>query len=354
MICIISCSESQDGRIIEEVIEIDEEDVDISNLATIPKLRELIKKVRKSPQMRQKLEKHCEFYKIKYLVPVIDVATRWNSTFKMLERAEYLKTPLRALCLSEKNLNKFLMTEREWTDLKCIKVLLAKFDRSSQLLSMQRHPTIAAYLPTLSWLCESLQHFISDNPGPMAEAADNGLLKLKKYETELSIKSSVIPYVGTFLNPALKLNYFKEHSNNKTYQKEIQKTIAELFEKDYANTERVDDVETPVEEEPDEFFLYMFKRGKTSKQPKEFQQYSSSPLSGVKVNVLDFWRAQQNELPHLSNMARDYLGVQSSSVSVERDFADGVDLVTATRCSLHAQTIRACMCLKSWLKPQKF
>lgn len=345
---------SQDVCVIGEIIEDDdeEEDLDVSNLLTIPKLRELIKKVRKSTQKRQKLEQHCNFYKISYLVPIIDVATRWNSTFEMLERAEYLKTPLRALCSSEKKFNKFLMTDREWNDLNCVKVLLAKFDRSSQLLSMQRRPTISAYLPTMNWLRDSLQQFISDNPGPMGEAAENGLEKLKKYDTELSIKSSTIPYVGTFLNPALKMNYFKEHSNNRTYQKEIQKTISDLFERYYANSETAGAADTPVEEMHDEFFLHMFKRGKTNKQQKEFQQYISSPLSKEKVNVLDFWRAQQDELPHLSIMARDYLAVQSSSVSVERDFSDGVDLVTPTRCSLKAQTIRACMCLKSWLKSE--
>lgn len=340
---------SQDICAKKKLEEDDDKEVDVSKLNTILKLRELVKKVRKSTQKRQSLEHHCEFYKMVYLVPIIDVATRWNSTFQMLDRAEYLKTPLRALCLSEKNMSNLLMTDREWNELNCIKILLAKFDRSSQLLSMQRHPTIAAYLPTLNWLRDSLEQFISDNPGPMGEAAKNGLEKLKKYEAELSIQSSVIPYVGTFLNPALKMNYFKEHSNNRSYQKDIQKTISELFERVYAHNDPTNVADSP-EEMPDEFFLHMFKRGKANKQTKEFQQYLSSPLSGTKVNVLDFWRAHQNELPHLSNMARDYLAVQSSSVSVERDFSDGVDLVTATRCSLHAETIRSCMCLKSWYK----
>lgn len=299
------------------------------------------------------MENQCNFYKMEYLVPIIDVATRWNSTFQMLQRADYLKTPLRALCLSEKNLNKFLMSEREWHDLDRVKVLLAKFDRSSQLLSMQRHPTIAAYIPTMNWLLESLQDFISENPGPMADAAENGLQKLKKYEAEIAIKSSSIPYVGTFLNPALKMHYFKEYSNNKTYHKEIQKTISDLFEKDYANKGSVASASPAAAEVTDEFFLHMFKRAKTSKKPKEFQQYLGSPLSNAKVDMLDFWRSQQHELPNLANMARDYLAVQSASVSVERDFSGGADLVTPTRCSLHAQTIRACMCLKSWLKNEK-
>ena len=39
---------------------------------------------------------------------------------------------------------------------------------------------------------------------------------------------------------------------------------------------------------------------------------------------------------------------KATSVPVERVFAGGTDLIAAKRCSLKADTIRACMCLKSW------
>ncbi|HEY0222576.1 MAG TPA: hypothetical protein VGC17_07295 [Lactovum miscens] len=42
-----------------------------------------------------------------YLTPKIDVKTRWNSTYEMLERADKLKVPIRALCGSEKSLRPF-------------------------------------------------------------------------------------------------------------------------------------------------------------------------------------------------------------------------------------------------------
>jgi len=37
-----------------------------------------------------------------------------------------------------------------------------------------------------------------------------------------------------------------------------------------------------------------------------------------------------------------------TSVPVERAFSGGADLMAAKRCSLKADTISACMCLKSW------
>ena len=39
---------------------------------------------------------------------------------------------------------------------------------------------------------------------------------------------------------------------------------------------------------------------------------------------------------------------KATSVPVERAFSGGADLVAVKRCSLKADTISACMCLKSW------
>lgn len=105
----------------------------------------------------------------------------------------------------------------------------------------------------------------------------------------------------------------------------------------------------PKEEPVDEFFEHMYKRAVT-KEPKEMQKYLHFPLSAPKVNILEYWRSQKDEFPNISKMARDNLAAQSSSVAIERDFSMGSDLVTPKRCSLLPETIRACLCLKSWLK----
>ena len=56
------------------------------------------------------------------------------------------------------------------------------------------------------------------------------------------------------------------------------------------------------------------------------------------------------QYPHLTKMAKDYLAIPASSVPVERIFSGDADLITQTRCRLSANTIRYCMCLKSWWK----
>lgn len=133
----------------------------------------------------------------------------------MIERAAYLKVPLRALCSNDKSLNGLCMSESAWKELAILKDLLQKFDRSTKLLSMERHPSICAYIPTLNWLIESVETFITENPGPLADAARIGLEKLQKYEELTLMKNSKIPYMAMFLNPAIKMSYFKEHDYTK-------------------------------------------------------------------------------------------------------------------------------------------
>lgn len=323
-----------------------------SNEPTVVKLRDLIKKIRKSPQMREKLKKICQLYEIKCLVPIIDVATRWDSTFDMIERAIFLKVPISVMCSKEKKLKNLTITEGEWSELNSLRTMLQKFRRSTKFMSMERHPTICAYLPTFEWILQSVESFVSSSSGPLASAANAGLLKLKKYEEEFQLSECKTIYIAVFLNPALKLNYFKEHGYSKAEIKDIQKMICEELE-NYNGGETIDTGDNCKEEELDEFLSHMYKRSKSSREPKEFQKYLNHPLSNAKVDVLDYWRSQKDEYPKLSKMAQDLLSVQGGSVPVERDFSMGVHLVTPKRCSMHPKTIQACMCLKSWLKEPK-
>lgn len=335
--------------------EFDEEEVvEASNSVVIVKMRNLVKKIRRSPKLRQKLNKLCIMYQVKYLVPIVDVKIRWNSSYNMINRAEHLMVPLKHLCINEKTLSHLRVTSSDWSELSKIKALLVKFDRATKLISMARHPTISAYLPTLDWLIVSLREYVSENSGCVAVAVKEALRKLEKYQLDVGV--SVIPFIATFLNPALKLNYFKEHDkySNLTVR-QIQKSISDYYEKEYVNKKpatlkrKLTDSEDE-ETDADDLYAFMFKRTKVEKNSKEINKYLNLPLSNHKVNVLDYWKAQESTFPFLANMARDFFPVQSGSVCVERDFAGAVDVITPTRCSLTHNTIRATMCVKSWYK----
>jgi hypothetical protein len=53
----------------------------------IPKLRKLIVKIRASPQRKERFNRQSNLYSTNSLNLILDVKTRWNSTYLMLERA---------------------------------------------------------------------------------------------------------------------------------------------------------------------------------------------------------------------------------------------------------------------------
>lgn len=254
----------------------------------VVKLRTLVRKIRKSVLMRQKLSKLCTVYSVKYLVPILDVSTRWNSTYEMIIRAEHLRTPLKVLCANEKSLTSLSITDREWLDLLEIKHRLQKFHRATQLVSMERHSTIHAYLPTLDWLIVSIKGISRGPASTLAHAAELGLKKLQKYYE--IIYDSKIPYIATFLNPALKINSFKEHKYPNYKVREIKNMISAFFSDNYDNNEVELEEKENAEDEVDELYAHMYKRSKVDQISTEIQKYLNLPLEPPKTSPLEYWR----------------------------------------------------------------
>ena len=63
-----------------------------------------------------------------------------------------------------------------------------------------------------------------------------------------------------------------------------------------------------------------------------------------------FIQIHQIQFPCLTQMARDYLAIPAISVSSERLFSSGGNMLTDKRCKLALKTLRASLCLKSWIQ----
>jgi hypothetical protein len=67
-------------------------------------------------------------------------------------------------------------------------------------------------------------------------------------------------------------------------------------------------------------------------EEEEYTRYENGELAPLKTDILSFWKINCFNYPILAAMAKDYLTVHASSVSSERVFSSGTDLVTPDRC----------------------
>ena len=82
--------------------------------------------------------------------------------------------------------------------------------------------------------------------------------------------------------------------------------------------------------------------------PKEVSKYLAVHCADQSINLLSWWRDNEEQYPLLSKVARDYLSYSSTGVASERIFSIGGLAISKTRNRLHPQTVRELLTLKSW------
>jgi hypothetical protein len=66
--------------------------------------------------------------------------------------------------------------------------------------------------------------------------------------------------------------------------------------------------------------------------------------------VLDWWASNKSEYPRMFAIARDYLPIPGAEVDVERLFNTARDILGLRRTSLGANTMRALVLVKDYLR----
>ena len=99
---------------------------------SIDNLREIIKIIRTSPRILEQFKKICEETDIKYVKQILDVVTRWNSTFEMLSTALQLKIPLQRIIqkLFDEDRIETDISAGEWVDIEAISNFLIPFNEA--------------------------------------------------------------------------------------------------------------------------------------------------------------------------------------------------------------------------------
>lgn len=129
---------------------------------------------------------------IKSLKPILDVRTRWNSSFEMIERALLLKPALRIIIQEihpadddEEPGADGLVGNIDWDRLKTLTDFLQPFKEATLIASASHYPSLSLVLPQYNSLLDHQEYFKDESEDQMlAAAAADAHSKLKNWRME--------------------------------------------------------------------------------------------------------------------------------------------------------------------------
>ncbi|GBC10040.1 hypothetical protein RclHR1_00930018 [Rhizophagus clarus] len=302
---------------------------------SIAKARKLINTIKKSTRISNSLQTFCGLKKIKYLKLILDTEIRWNSTFYMLKRLKELEPALTLLAADNELVKSLYPSDEDWSTIKNTILLLEPLEKATVYLSASSYPTIGEIRLVYSGIQSHLERFKNDNDFKQKEMATSIFEKIDEYWAIMD-KYSI---TSAILDPRNKLSIFTDELEPRQHIQNIYKIYKERSSSFRPLLET-------RQTESNEFIPTDFSI--TESEKSELDRYLALP-NEEEIEPLLWWHAHANEFPIISDMARDFLSIQATSVALEQAFSVAGNTITKTRNRLHPETARACLCVKSWI-----
>ncbi|CAL9232934.1 unnamed protein product [Arabidopsis halleri] len=295
----------------------------------------------------------------------LDVQTRWNSTFLMLEKALNYKRAFNRLRVVDK-CYKTCPSNEEWERATKICDILRPFYKITTLMSGTSYSTSNLYFGHV-WKIERL----------LKENATNGDELIKDMACRMRIKFdkyweqySIVLAMGAVLDPRMKFKLLKrlydelDPSTSQAKLDFLKDKMTMLFNEykckfpmpmnssttsssSHHSTERgrekFDDDLFDLDDAPD-----VMDEGKSI-----FEIYLKEPKLEMKnfpdMCVLQYWKDNSHRFGALSYMAYDVLGIPITTVASESSFSIGSRVLNKYRSRLLPKHVQALLCTRSWL-----
>jgi hypothetical protein len=330
---------------------------------SIEKIRDSVAYWTASPKREEKFEETVRQMKVTCTKKLgLDCATRWNSTFLMLQTALLYKDVFNRLSKREAQY-KSLPLEHEWEFAKDVCEKLKIFYKVTELFSGTKYPTTNQCFPSLCEIRLALRDWLHSENAMIKEMAKK---MVEKYDKYWAVIHGVVG-VSAVLDPRYKINVLEFYFSKLfpgDYKEEVEKVRVLCYKllKEYQSpSSMVEGIgeassqSTPIDvDSMSQYDLYMLqsKRRKTTDTAKlELDHYlAEEPLPKAPgFDVLNWWRSHEPKYPVLSAMARDMLAIPVSTVASESAFSASGRLVSPNRNRLNPDTVEALMCAQSWL-----
>jgi hypothetical protein len=349
---------------------------------SIGRIRNLVRYVKSSPQRLEKFKSCADRQKIAcHSSLVLDVPTRWNSTYSMLEVAEKYKRAFDLLQEEDRPLLTYLNqkiggkkglgppTEDDWDNVGHFVKFLKVFYDVTLKISGTLYSTSNLFFQQLCTVRKNVLEY-AQSPDPlMSSMAVKMKIKYDKYWGDFE-KMNRLLFVAVILDPRYKLVAFEfwcrknlSHVVADSLVETLKGDIISLFDQYAGVRVNVDEVQsrqcrgsTSIESVGDDPFLDEFHSFRESRNlmnsKSEIDQYYLEDVEKRSPNfdILNWWKVNSTKFPILSKIARDVLAIPVTTVASESAFSTGGRVLDPFRSSLAPKTVEALVCTQNWLR----
>lgn len=287
-----------------------------------------------------------------------DVATRWNSTFYMLQRftelEEAVRTTVALLDVALPHIN-----VEEWQILRDLQKILEPFEEATRAVSGQEYMTASLVIVITNSLLDICKEVVAS-----PEFVVNVKLVAKKLEKELNERVGKVEYSSTlamctFLDPRFKTTFFKNNDAIEKTKKNVISALADIINRkdlehdtfgtgtNESNNDRDTSTTTVaaanLEKQKlslwisiDKFSInnYTQTKSSTSRAIIEVQRYMDDNLVIRKKDPLTWWLENKFIYPHLSMLVKEKCCVVATSVPCEHLFSKAGQILSERRTRL--------------------
>lgn len=353
---------------------------------SIERVRQAVRYIRQSPARWLKFQECCEDENLVKKSLCLDVPTRWNSTYMMLNRAiEYesaildyadhdigMTHHLEFVDIVDGNSTGTLLSS-DWESVKRIAKFLEMFFKLTLKISGSRYVTSNFHFLEICQVGVYLRQLISNKDYALAEMATKMKDKFEKYWGGPE-KMNKMLFISCVLDPRHKFNTLSFalkkmfgdkgaiiESDVRTYMKSL---FSEYKPASNDNEGQLSSIEVEASGSSfvsigdfGNFFeeLHRHTSGSGSAISKsELDKYLEEDIEIGKADfdVLLWWKVNSPRFPFLSKMARDVLAIPITSVASECAFSTGGRILDSFRSSLTPKLVQALVCLQDWLRSE--
>ncbi|KAL4615316.1 hypothetical protein ACB092_07G115000 [Castanea dentata] len=349
-------------------------------------VREAVRYVKSSPNRSQTFRSFMERLGMesKSLLS-LDVPTKWNLTYIMLETAEKFEKVFLRMDFEDDGYSSYFRTKEDsgglgspcmadFQNCRSFVTFLRLFYNATTKFSGSLYVTSNAFYDEIFVIQESISNLVKSQNTLLKNTATNMQTKFEKYWGE-GEKINPLLYVAVVLDPRKKLRFlkfsFSEIYGNLVAEVMVDK-VKDLLYKLYnfyssihsPNVQEQSESErSELESDGNDPYVMVHSRyerflevEQSAGCSNELEKYLAENCDGrkdVNFEILEWWRDNCSRYQVLSKVAKDMLAVPISTVASESAFSTSGRIVDPFRSSLSPLMVQNLVCSQNWLQATK-